>query len=82
MANTTGTTALSFSFSNQALSVLMIDGEPWFVASDVTEALTLSTEATRRLDDDEKGLRTVQTLGNRSNCKRHFWYNPRIPWSG
>ncbi len=63
MANTTGTTALSFSFSNQALSVLMIDGEPWFVASDVTEALTLSTEATRRLDDDEKGLRTVQTPG-------------------
>ena len=63
MANTTGTTALSFSFSNQALSVLMIDGEPWFVASDVTDALTLSTEATRRLDDDEKGLRTVQTPG-------------------
>lgn len=71
MANTTGTTALSFSFSNQALSVLMIDGEPWFVASDVTDALTLSTEATRRLDDDENGLRTVQTPGGQPHWYRH-----------
>lgn len=30
------------------------------------DALTLSTEATRRLDDDEKGLRTVQTPGAHS----------------
>lgn len=59
----TGTHALTFSFSTQTLRVVMIDGEPWFVASDVCEALTISTEATRRLDDDEKGLRNVQTLG-------------------
>ena len=40
-----------------------IDREPWFVAADVCEVLTVATEQTRRLDDDEKGLRTMQTPG-------------------
>ncbi len=38
-------------------------GEPWFVATDICAALTINTEQTRRLDEDEKGLRTVQTPG-------------------
>lgn len=39
------------------------DGSPWFVAQDVCAVLGMGTEQTRRLDDDEKGLRTVQTPG-------------------
>lgn len=39
------------------------NGEPWFVAADVCRALDIAPTATRRLDDDEKGLRSTQTLG-------------------
>lgn len=39
------------------------DGEPWFIAVDVCKALELTATATRRLDDDEKGLHSTQTLG-------------------
>lgn len=39
------------------------NGEPWFVAKDVCRALDVDDTATRRLDDDEKGLRSIQTLG-------------------
>lgn len=52
-----------FNFGTHAVRTLTRDGEPWFVATDVCDVLTISTEATRRLDDDEKGLRTVQTPG-------------------
>ena len=38
-------------------------GEPWFVAKDVCDVLELGTEKIRHLDDDEKGLRKVQTPG-------------------
>jgi prophage antirepressor-like protein len=55
---------VAFDFESQNVRVMMgDDGEPWFVAADVCAALTISTEQTRRLDDDEKGLRTVQTPG-------------------
>lgn len=41
------------------------DGEPWFVASDIAKALGYrdAEKMTRRLDDDEKGTRSVGTLG-------------------
>ena len=44
---------------------LAIDGEPWFVATDVAKILGYgdATHLTRRLDEDEKGLRSVETLG-------------------
>lgn len=45
------------------IRTIQLDGEPWFVAADVCKALELSSTATRRLDDDEKGLRSMQTLG-------------------
>ncbi|OZG52794.1 phage antirepressor KilAC domain-containing protein [Pseudoscardovia suis] len=40
-------------------------GEPLFVASDIAKTLGYgdATHMTRRLDDDEKGLRQVETLG-------------------
>jgi len=55
---------IPFNFGNEKVRVVIDDQEePWFVAADVCAALTISTEQTRRLDDDEKGLRTVQTPG-------------------
>lgn len=44
---------------------LSVDGEPWFVAKDVAKALGYrdAEKMTRRLDDDEKGTRSVGTPG-------------------
>ena len=41
------------------------DGEPWFVAADVCRALEIrnSRDAMSRLDDDEKGVASTDTLG-------------------
>lgn len=41
------------------------DGEPWFVAADVCKALELGnvSRAVERLDDDEKGITPIHTLG-------------------
>jgi len=39
------------------------DGEPWFVANDVCEALGIYRTQIRRLDDDEKGVRYMHTPG-------------------
>lgn len=42
-----------------------LDGEPRFVAADICEALTIgnSRMALERLDDDEKGVSSIDTLG-------------------
>jgi prophage antirepressor-like protein len=45
------------------LSATVKDGEPWFIAADVCRALGLDRSAVRRLDDDEKGVRTMHTPG-------------------
>lgn len=44
---------------------LSLDGEPWFVATDVAKALGYrdAEKMTRRLDEDEKGTRSVGTPG-------------------
>lgn len=40
-----------------------IDGEPWFVAADVARILEyrMASDLTRRLDDDDRGTRSVRT---------------------
>ena len=45
--------------------VIERDGEPWFVAKDVCECLSLSDTAKscERLDDDEKGTNSIRTPG-------------------
>lgn len=60
---TSSANALTFSFSTQTLRAVMINGEPWFVASDVADALAYrdAFNATRFLDDDEKGTQIVST---------------------
>ncbi|WP_405113714.1 phage antirepressor [Paenibacillus sp. FSL K6-1217] len=52
-----------FMYSNQEVRSTVINGEPWFVAKDVCSVLEMDTSQTRRLDEDEKGLRLIQTLG-------------------
>ena len=57
-------------FENAAfgkIRTLTIDGEPWFVATDVCRALEIGNPsmAVERLDDDEKGISTIDTLGGK-----------------
>lgn len=40
-----------------------VGGEPWFVAVDVCRALEIDRTASRRLDDDEKGVCSMHTPG-------------------
>lgn len=59
------TNVIPFKFNKQEVRTLLIDDQPWFVAADVSVALEYSEASamTRHLDDDEKGLSIVQTLG-------------------
>lgn len=57
-----------FKFQDHNITVLTDDsGEPWFVAKEVADVLGYSEASamTRSLDEDEKGLQVVQTLGGR-----------------
>lgn len=60
-----GVTLSSFTFGAHAVRVIMRDGEPWFVATDVAEALGYSSpkDAAEHLDADEKGSATTRTPG-------------------
>ena len=57
--------AEAFAFEGREVRTVMVDGAPWFVASDVARILGYSATAamTRSLDDDEKGVRALHTLG-------------------
>ena len=52
-----------FAFDSSAVRVIQHDGEPWFVAADVCSVLDITNNrnATARLDDDEKGVHSVDT---------------------
>ena len=57
-------------FENNAFGkvrTLNLNGEPWFVAADVCKALELGNPSmtVERLDDDEKGISTIDTLGGK-----------------
>lgn len=54
---------IPFRFESNEVRALSINGDPWFVAKDVCDVLEMGTEQVRRLDEDEKGLRKVQTPG-------------------
>lgn len=54
-----------FDFEAHPIRIVVIDGEPWFVAADVCEALgyTNSRQAVAaHLDDDEKGVTICDTI--------------------
>lgn len=53
-----------FAFEGAEVRTVLVDGEPWWVASDICSILELqSGRALARLDEDEKGLRSTQTPG-------------------
>jgi len=53
-----------FQFNTSPVRTIMVDGEPWFVAKDISDVLEFSdtTHALRGLEDSEKGLQIVETL--------------------
>lgn len=54
-----------FAFNGSNLNVLQINDEPWFVAKEITSILEYrnTNDATRLLDEDEKGTHLMRTLG-------------------
>lgn len=59
------TSIIPFQFENREVRVLDVEGEPWFVASDVAKILGYrdAEKMTRRLDDEDRGTRSVGTPG-------------------
>lgn len=56
---------IPFKFEAREVRTLLIDDQPWFVASDLANALEygVASAMTRHLDEDEKGVSIVHTLG-------------------
>lgn len=59
--------ATTFTFDGHAVRCVSRNGEPWFIAVDVCAALGIrnTADATSRLDDDEKGIGSTDTLGGK-----------------
>jgi prophage antirepressor-like protein len=60
---TTNAQVVPFSFQSHAIRTVVIDGNPWFICTDVAEALDYrdAHNAARCLDDDEKDTQIVST---------------------
>ena len=58
-----------FSYQDNQIRVIMLDGQPWWVAKDVCDILNLTntTEAIRALDDDEKSTLRISEGGPEVN---------------
>jgi anti-repressor protein len=56
---------MEFNFQSEKVRVIMINGEPWWVAKDVCEVLGIAKvdRGVAGLDDDEKGTHIVSTPG-------------------
>jgi BRO family, N-terminal domain len=56
---------LSYQFDDAPIRVVMIAGDPWFVANDLARALGYrdAPNMVRNLDDDERGTHIVSSLG-------------------
>jgi len=54
-----------FDYSGRIVRTVTVNGEPWFVAVDVCDVLDIRNvaDAVSTLDDDEKGIASVDTLG-------------------
>lgn len=65
------TKVFTFNPSNQPIRVETIGDEPWFVAKDVCDALTITNnrDAVAQLDDDEKLMSAIPTSGQ----NRQMW---------
>lgn len=58
-----------FEFENKNIRTVVKDNQPWFIAKDVCEVLGLgnSRDAVSKLDDEEKGVEKVDTLGGKQS---------------
>lgn len=56
---------IPFQYEGQQVRTISRDNEPWFVLRDVCEVLSVGNAAdvARRLDEDEKGIDSIDTLG-------------------
>ena len=56
---------INFQYGKRPVRTLLRNNEPWFVAKDACDILgyRMASDATRLLDDDEKGTHTISTLG-------------------
>lgn len=64
------TQIIPFNFEdNEVRTIRDESGEPWFVANDVCKVLEIANprDAVARLDDDEKGVVSTDTLGGRQS---------------
>jgi len=64
-------------FEGKKVRIVNCDGNPWFIAKDVCEALELSNHsmAIAALDDDEKGVSLTYTPGGNQNMRTHRFTN-------
>ena len=58
-----------FEYQKKEVRTVRVNGEPWFVLRDVCRVLSISNAADvfARLDDDEKGVGSIDTLGGVQN---------------
>ncbi|WP_268907082.1 BRO-N domain-containing protein, partial [Dictyobacter arantiisoli] len=57
-----------FNYEQHEVRTITRDGDPWFIAKDVCRSLKLTnvSMAVKDLDEDEKGVILIDTLGNLS----------------
>lgn len=67
--STTVSNVIPFNFGKQQVRTLLINAQPWFVATDVCESLAIvnTARALSRLDEDERGIHSMNTLGGAQN---------------
>lgn len=56
-----------FNYENNQVRNVVIKGEPWFVLADICKVLDIANarNVSQRLDEDEKGVRQIDTLGGK-----------------
>ena len=54
---------IPFTYEGTPVRTVVVEDEPWFVAMDALDILGLHRSSLTALDDDEKGVHTVDTLG-------------------
>lgn len=59
----------SYQYDDRPVRVVMVMGEPWFVANDLCAVLALSNprDALAKLDEDERGVALTDTLGGQQS---------------
>ena len=54
---------IPFTYEGTPMRTVVVESEPWFVSMDALDILGLHRSSLTALDDDEKGVHTVDTLG-------------------